>query len=191
MATKKPKVLIALTCQRLVFADCALSLIRLSGTKRDFDIAFHLEKGADIASSRNRVVQAARDIDATPLLFVDYDMSLPGDALAKLLEQDKDIIGADYNKLKEPIERIAVPVEAPAPTDAPFKAEALGTGFLLIKMSVFDKMEAPWFMWGYNPDGTLLYGEDTYFCQMAKNKAGFDVWADPTLNVKHIGEQLF
>lgn len=191
----KPHIFIALTGQRLVFSGTVMSLLGLVGSK-PVDMSVHMEMGCDIASMRNRIVMAAREKNATHILFVDYDMSFDTKAVIKLLEEDKDIIGAAYNRRADPPVSTAIPEgkeDAGSPDDlpkGPFKAEALGTGLMLIKMSVFDILTSPWFMWGYKPDGTMLYGEDTYFCQMAK-KAGLEVYAYPGLNVKHIGEKLY
>lgn len=188
---KKPKVLVALTCQRFVFSRTAFSLIQAALNAKDFEFDFYMEMGAEIASSRNRLVQAARERKATHLLFVDYDMYFPPDAISKLLAHDKDIIGAAYNFRKDPPQSTAVPVEEPAPTDQPFKCQALGAGLLLIKLSVFEKFPQPWFMFGYTEKGELYYGEDTYFIQRAIKEAGLEAWADPTLNVRHVGEYLY
>lgn len=203
MANKqKPKILIALTAQRLIFARTTSSLVQAAMDKKDWDLDFYLEMGCDIVSARNRIVHTARERGATHLLFVDYDMYFPPHTITRLLKQDKDIIGAAYNfraNANEAPKSTAVPIteadikhshphELPKET---FKCHCLGTGLLLIKMSVFDKIQTPWFMFGYNERGELHYGEDTYFCQRAIKEGGFDVWADPNLGVKHIGEALF
>jgi hypothetical protein len=190
MANKKPLVLIGLACQRFVFARTVFSLMGAIAD-RDYDIIFTTEMCCDIAAGRNRLAAQAKERGATHLLFVDYDMYFPPDTISRLLKHDKDIVGAAYNKRKDPPESTAVPVEEPAPSDKLFKCQALGTGLLLIKMSVFDTFKSPWFMFGYKEDGSMLYGEDTYFCQHAIKKGGLDVWADPTLGVKHIGEALY
>ena len=202
MATKKPKqnkpkVLVALTSQRYIFSRTAFLLIKAALDHADYEFDFYMELGCEIASARNRTVHTARERNCTHVLFVDYDMYFPPSAISKLLAEDKDIIGAAYNRRDEDLKSTAVPVgmtAAPHPRELPtepFKCECLGAGLLLIKTSVFDKFPGPWFMFGYQSDGTLSYGEDTYFCQRAIKEAGFDVWADPTLHVKHIGEQLF
>lgn len=192
-ATTKPKVLIALTAQRMMFARTTAALLNaaIANKNQEFELDFYMEMGCEIASARNRIARVAKEREATHLLFVDYDMYFPSDAIAKLLKADKDIIGAAYNTRGDGSRPTAVPLEEPAPQDQPFKCHAMGTGLLLIKTSVFDKLAAPWFMWGFTPEGTLHFGEDTYFCQRAINEAGLEVWADPTLGVKHIGEHLF
>jgi len=192
----KPKVLVALTAQRFVFSRTTFSLVQAALHSSDFEFDFYMEMGCDIASSRNRIAQAALDRNCTHLLFVDYDMYFPGDAISHLLKQDKDIIGASYNFREEPLKNTAVPegqggqVHPDELPTEPFKCEAIGTGLLLIKTDVLKALPKPWFMWGYTPEGLLHFGEDTYFAQMAK-KAGFEVWADPTMRVKHLGEKLF
>ncbi len=192
MGNKKPKVLVALTAQRMIFARTAFCLIQAALNADDYEFYIQMEMGADIASSRNRLAQAALDQKADYLLFIDYDMYFPPRTISTLLSRKKDVIGATYNFRQDPPKSTAIPLEGTeAKTDEPFKVECMGAGMLLIKTEVFNKFPKPWFMWGYTPEGTLLYGEDTYFCQMAKNQGSVDVWADPTLGVKHIGEQLF
>lgn len=196
-----PDILVGLTGQRYIFTRCAGSLLQaaVESVQFKYKINFALEMGCEIASSRNRLAQMAIDKGATHLLFVDYDMVFPPVTIRKLLDHDKDIVGAAYNYRNEPPKppkSTAVPEGVEGTVDPaslpkePFKCESLGTGLLLIKTDVFKKMKQPFFMWGFNKQGELQYGEDTFFCQMAK-RAGFDVWADPTLEVKHLGEQLF
>ncbi len=198
---KKQRILVALTAQRMMFARTTSSLVQAAMDKKDWEFDFYMELGADIASSRNRIVEAAKERKATHLLFVDYDMYFAPNSITRLLEQDKDIIGAAYNfraNANQEAKNTAVPitqpdVRHPHPDELPkepFKCHCMGTGFLLIKMSVFEKMKKPYFMWGYNEEGELTFGEDTWFCQKAI-EAGFDVWADPTLQIKHIGEALY
>lgn len=192
----KPRVLVALTAQRFVFSRTAFCLIQAAMNTTDYEFDFIMEVGCEISSARNRLAQAAIDRNCTHLLFVDYDMYFTKDTIPSLIKADKDIIGATYNFRQETLKSTAVPegmASSPHPDDLPkepFKCEAIGTGLMLIKTDVFKKMAKPHFMFGFEQDGTVRFGEDTYFCQMAK-AAGFEVWADPTLNVKHIGEHLF
>lgn len=199
---KKPKILVVLLAQRLIFARTTSSLVQAAMDKKDWEFDFYMEMGCDIASARNRSVRIAREREATHLMFVDYDMYFPPHSITKLLMQNKDIIGACYNfrgNSGEPPKCTAVPltqveVRHPHPDEIPketFKCHCMGTGFMLIKIEVFDKFKAPWFLFGYDDKGELVYGEDTYFGQRAIKEGGFEIWADPTLNVKHVGEQLF
>ena len=71
----------------------------------------------------------------------------------------------------------------------PFKCFALGTGCMLIKMSVFDKIEKPYFYYGDAGQEGLM-SEDVYFCDKA-HQAGYDVWCDPTIEVGHVGKYIY
>ena len=66
-----------------------------------------------------------------------------------------------------------------------FKASGTGTGFMLIKTKVFDKLKKPYFVAWEDEDGNH-HTEDIEFCINAR-KAGFDVWISPTIKIGHIG----
>ena len=130
-------------------------------------------------------------------MFVDGDIAFPPDGINRLLAHDKDIIcGAygtrsipSYSTIKMSDESgnlIDYKWETP-PTEL-FKVFALGTGFMLIKMSVFDKIPKPYF--NFDLLNNELVGEDVLFCKKA-NEAGFEVWCDPTIKLGHIGEYCY
>ena len=56
---------------------------------------------------------------------------------------------------------------------------------MMIDMKVFDNLKFPWFWFEMGENGKMI-GEDVYFCREA-GKAGFEVWCDPRIEVKHIG----
>ena len=126
------------------------------------------------------------------MLFLDSDIHFPPQPpffrspISILLEQDKDIIGADYNFRQLPAKSTVIPLTEKNETE-PYKVNALGTGFLLIRLSVFEKIPEPWFQFMRDQHGEMVNGEDTFFCQAAI-KAGFDVWCDPLVKIKHLGE---
>jgi hypothetical protein len=79
------------------------------------------------------------------------------------------------------------------PTDYPngfLTCEGVATGFLLIKTDVFKKLKHPYFFWESGKDGEVTVGEDFWFCKKAK-KAGYELWVDLLVEVKHIGDYLF
>ncbi len=203
---QKKKIMLAVPCQSTILSRTAFSLVHnvitlLKDSYDDIDVDFVLRMGCDIIGSRVWLVRNAMRLNATHILFVDHDMYFPPDCVRKLIDMDKDIIGAAYNFRQLPLRTTAIP-EGTVPTnmeyrvdpkdlpDKPFKAITLGTGLLLVKLSVFEKIGEPWFLFGRNKEGELTQGEDTYFCVQAR-KAGFEVWADPTLGVKHCGEYLY
>jgi GT2 family glycosyltransferase len=153
----------------------------------DFDFAVQMEMACDIVSSRNRLAQSALDKGCTHILFVDYDMAFERGIIKQLLDEDKDIIGADY-KFRTKDQSTSIPLEGEDITKV-FKCKAIGGGFLLIKTPVLEKIPTPWFMNSYSQQGVMISGEDTFFAQAAI-KAGFDVYAHPLTSIKHIAEQL-
>lgn len=67
------------------------------------------------------------------------------------------------------------------------RVDATGTGCMLIKREVLEKMPAPWFQWQYNDDGTTKMGEDLSFCLKVNelyNNEG--VWWDTRYKCKHM-----
>lgn len=156
----------------------------------DFDYDFFMQISCDIIGNRSRLVQQAIDIGATHMLFLDYDMFFPPDSISKLLELDKDIVGAPYNFRSLPLRPAAAALSDLSPKDVPYRCTTIPTGFMLIKMSVFDKIAKPWFNFGRNEKNELVCGEDSWFCQQAI-KAGIEVWAEPRVSVKHVGEFLY
>ena len=64
----------------------------------------------------------------------------------------------------------------------PFKADTAGFGCSLIHREVFETMDYPYFL--FLPQQC---SEDFYFFVNARKK-GYQLWADPKLEIKHIGE---
>lgn len=138
-----------------------------------------------IHEARNFLVRMALDAKADYLLFLDDDMEFPTDALLRLLKHKKDIIGPIYARRVAPHVALGQPLidGEPIPQGGLTRMDYIPTGFLLVKMTVFKKLKAPWFTLTHdpklatkeNPDGLL--GEDVYFCRQAR-KAGYTVWCD-------------
>lgn len=195
----KPKVIIALAVQDTVKTKMCLSLIcALREADFDYDIAVSL--GCDLIGSRTRLVRQAKELGGTHMLFIDHDMFLnpfqspiTGKAqspISRLLSLDKDIVGAPYNFRSLPLKSTASPLSELSDKTQPYRCNVVATGFMLIKMSAFDKIPEPWFNFGRDKNGELVWGEDTFFCQQAI-KAGLEVWADGALNIQHVGEYNF
>ncbi len=64
----------------------------------------------------------------------------------------------------------------------------VSTGFLLVHRKVFEAFEYPWYQ-PYVYEGEYL-SEDWAFCQRAHDK-GFSIYADPSLQLGHIGQYVF
>ncbi len=160
--------------------------------KKHPDMAFISKRGPYVFSNREQIAEDFLKTDCTHLFFVDSDMIFQPEVLDKLIADDKDIVGAQYNRR---VDKEGVPVVATRyqmnPNDQlpqrVFKNYAVATGCVLIKREVFNKIPKPWFFHGTEerPEG-----EDIYFCRKAtENK--IDIFIDGSLKVGHCGEHLY
>lgn len=180
------KTLIGMPCGESIKSRTAFSLYYLEADE------LRMQRGCDVAENRNKLARHALDNGFTHILFVDSDMQFPPDTLKRLLTLDKDIVGIVAHHKKLPLESNVKPLteeEAgkPFPTE-PFQCGAIGTGIMLVKTTVFSELPEPWFYFSYK-DGQRQ-GEDFNFCTNAREH-GFEVWADPTIPIKHVGEYLY
>lgn len=161
-----------------------------------------------LPDSRHACVREAFKWDATHMLFVDSDMSIPSDAPIRLLNGmiglqaglHKDVpekeeasrcavLGCNYARRTWPTRPTAAYLDrAPVYTDhervmegetAEFEVvRHLGAGCMLIDMRVFHLLELPFFMFDPKTDHLGFQGEDVYFCVKVREKAGCTVWVD-------------
>jgi hypothetical protein len=176
-----------------IVMETCISLMNIVGAS-PFGTHTIMQRGCYVHENRIKIVEEAMRVKSTHLLFVDSDMWLPDGTLNKLLAHNKDIVGVNYNQRQLPListvkfaENEKIYAVQGLPTEL-FKCYALGTGCMLIKMSVFDKIDKPWF-WFDNYEDDIL-GEDIWFCREAGRK-GIEVWCDPTIDVKHIGTYTY
>lgn len=155
-------------------------------SKYDYEILVST-RGYNTSENRNWIAAKAVNSGADYLFFVDDDMILPKEALERLLEANKDIIGGVYLTKYE----VQAPVYELLPGTQPekdiFQVAAIGTGAMLIKTDVFKRLPQPWFKYEWNQNGSVKRSHDWIFCEDARN-AGYKVWAEPRLDIKHIGQ---
>ncbi len=141
--------------------------------------------------NREALVKRAIEGGFSHILFIDSDMFFDTGSAEQLLNRDKDIIGADYNYRELPLRGTLKELEGEEePINGLKKCAGIATGFLMIKTSVFKKLKHPWFFYEMDENGLTVQGDDIWFCNRAR-EAGFDIWCDTTVNIKHIGEYLF
>ena len=180
----------------IVHMQTTFSLMNMALFSREYMLDFLVTNNTQIVTARREIVQGAQKAHADYLLFIDSDMHFERDLLKRLLADKKDVVGAYYHQRSMPLLPTArikdkdtgiyrVPEVYEMAYDKPFECDAVGAGCMLIDMKVFTVIEKPWF--AYIDDEKYPMGEDVWFCQQVK-KAGFSVWCDPTLSVKHIGE---
>ena len=68
--------------------------------------------------------------------------------------------------------------------------EEVGAGMLLVRMSVFDTIQAPWFNFRWIPEKDDWGGEDGYFCRKAKQN-GYKIHLDTRVGCGHIGSYIY
>lgn len=196
MSKETPSILIGMPTRTYVQAQTVTTIFSLSGTP-NAKMALTVGLGSVIADKRNSMAKLAIERGDDYLFFVDSDVQFPPDTLSRLLTLNKDVVGAMYFRTYHPYEpNLTEKVKKGDQTlllvpkvwdrTKPFKCWSVGTGTMLIKVSVLkalqDKLENEWFKFD-RIDG-IPAGEDVYFCNEA-GKAGFEVWCDPTIETKH------
>ena len=148
-------------------------------------------KGCTIARKRNDCVKHFLELDCTHLLFIDSDMTPPANVVARLAAHDRDVVAAMCFARHRPHPPMAGFVEAKGWRYLPewdvarplTKVDWVGTGCVLIKRRVFEKLKAPWFV--ATDDGV---GSDGNFCALARGK-GFGIFVDVATVAGHVGAQ--
>jgi hypothetical protein len=168
-----------------------------------------LEKQSAVPIARNDAVEAMLEKGFERLVFVDADIEFDRPRFERLINHDLDIVGALYRKRCHSVMWCYREMQnGVGATDKPadgglFKVRSIGTGFLSIRRRVFEKLaeragvrgwlaagkpRREWFSMGVW--GTEYLTEDYMFCEVARD-AGFDVWLDSGLLVKHYGMEWY
>ena len=146
-----------------------------------------------IDAVRNDLVLLALMHKCTHIWMTDTDQVYPQDVLMRMLEHDKDIIAAKVHRRKPPYDPILYRGTLDNYTNVADKewmdgglieVDATGFGSVLIKMSVFESIPKPWFVFDlYNYKEPV--GEDIGFYVKAK-KEGFRIWVDCSIKIGHL-----
>lgn len=153
--------------------------------------------------SKNRldIVKAARAMKATHVMFLDTDHTFPPELIHRLAMHGQLVVAANCVTKQIPANTTAryksetIPQGTPVYTDDKEGLEEVwrvGTGVMLISMSVFDKIgNGVWDM-KYLPEADTYQGEDWSFCE-ACAKAGIPIYVDHTISrrIGHLGTYEF
>ena len=191
-----------------------------------------------ITRARNALVNGfLNNTDCTHLMFIDADIRFFADHVPAMIEADKEIICGIYPKkeinwqfVRNAIEQ-GVPNEqlqyftgsfvvnlvnysgnVTVPVNEPVEIWNGGTGFMIIKREVFEKLsdQVPsyvndvaelsgnlgaevikeFFATSIEPETNRLLSEDYHFCRIWR-QAGGTVWAAPWAHLAHIGSYIF
>jgi len=196
------KIVIAVPSGDMVHADFAFSMNSMiihTLMKAVPIVAIVNKKGSIIHQARCSLVDDARKAGATHIMFIDSDHVFPKDLIVRLAAANKDVIGVHSVTKRRPCRSNCEDMKYQRLTKPGVGVEEvirLGTGLMLINMTVFDKMKMPYFNFKYE-NGPLArvrgwIGEDYYFCEKARS-AGFGIFVDHDLSKEcfHIGNALY
>ena len=191
-----------------------------------------------IERARNSLAHAFLKTDCTHLLFIDADIRFDAGQVLALFDADKDVICGIYPKkevnwgeVKRSVER-GIPEDqlkhytgswvvnlvgyegtVTVPQNEPLEIWAGGTGMMLIKREVLEKMKETvpkyrndvvdlsgtnkpqeeiyqFFACSIEPETQRLLSEDYHFCRTWRNMGG-KLYAAPWMDLGHIGSYVF
>lgn len=206
------KILLAVPTYESIFPDVYRALWKMD--KGGHDVDFGVAMGYDVATARNKIVIAAQDRKCEYILMVDNDVVVPKDALVNMLEGNYDVVlghyahryrdGRPYDGttcLCKLMDKEGNPYLG-YPEESLYKAKEFeaarqrgeikmpihggGMGCALIKTSVFEQLEYPWYKWVlYNTEHRGMLSEDLYFCEQLRRR-GITIYADTRVGCAHI-----
>jgi hypothetical protein len=169
------------------------------------------EGNAMIAHGRDVLCARFLDTDATDLVFLDHDVTFQGEDLVKLVEHPVDIVAGIYPQRRDPpnysVRFIDGVKELWAdPETGLLEVAGVPAGFLRITRDCLIKMTLAYpekrfrdhhcphgfahALWDNIHEGDLYFGEDYSFCERWR-RIGGKVWADPEIELGHIGHKHF
>lgn len=211
----------------------SVSVFAQAGIQMEFS---YMMNESLITRARNSLANDFLQSDCTHLMFIDADIGFNPADIPKMIEVDKDIICGLYPKKEINWPRVEKAVkEGYTTTDLhrfvgsfvvnavgdtvtgtiaePVEITNGGTGFMLIKRKVFDRLSATvpsylndmflttddtsqkkvikeFFATSIDEESQRLLSEDYHFCKIAR-EAGFKVWAAPWAHLVHCGSYNF
>lgn len=196
---KRPSIMIAVPSMEMVNAEfaqhLAMAAANMVANGIRINCAFNI--GSVITIARRNLVDIFMKSDFDYIWWVDSDMKFPIDAPIRLLNRNKDIVGANYRRRRFPnpnftaMSGVSGQYQEFQTTDnspAMETCDVLPHGMVLVKRDVYNRIEQPHYIQEFVPELNLEIGEDIYFCQKAQ-KAGYEIWCDQELSreVAHIG----
>lgn len=166
-----------------------------------------------IPRARNNLVSKFLSMpNATHLMFIDVDLGFEAESILRLLLNNKDVVGGLYPKKSLPVSYVVNTVPNPQVfQDDTVEVSTLGTGFMLIKRHVIEKMIGTFpelkykddigfgkqyehnmyalFDTAISPDQHYL-SEDWTFCYRWK-KMGGRIFANTSIKLDHTGFYKF
>jgi hypothetical protein len=194
----------------------AMALANLTAMGIPFGAA--LFKDSDVSRGRNQAAAAMLENDYSHLMFVDADIEFEASDILALLNTHRDVVVGPYRKKNEKQEYNFefVPHEegkvAVCSATGAVEVMRAGTGFMLIRRTVFEQMreampdihyqemgkDGAWrklaaffeFQIRDTPYGRQQFSEDFNFCERWRALGG-TIWMQPGLKLHHWGSQVW
>jgi hypothetical protein len=193
-----------------------MSFVKWANTCRQLGIDWTVETMTNeslISRARNTLsAKFLHTEGSTHLMFIDADIGWEPWHLLALLNADKDVVGGLYPMKSLPVKWCVngIPGQVEDPESNLIEVTKTGTGFLLIKREVFDKLNAHPAVRPFTNDIGLdpalnqymktyfdtavregrYYSEDWTFCENWRDIGG-QVWVDKRVLLKHVGTYTF
>lgn len=198
---KSTSVSILVPTRDTVYSHFSYSLGNLIKTTTLMGVDVHLffDASTILINQRENLINQAIAVKSEWVLWLDSDMMFPPTTLLRLLAHNKDIVSCNYMKRSFPFKSVAftdtndweswVPIQS---EDELVTVDAIGMGCVLMRTSIFQKLNKPYFEYTYQPETKDWGGEDfTLFKKL--NKVGHEVKVDMNLSndIYHIGTYAY
>lgn len=213
---KTTRVHICMPCYGgMLTESCFMSYIKWANTARQLGIDWTMETMTNeslISRARNTLTaKFLSNPDSTHLMFIDADIGWEPWHLLVMLNRDVDVIGGLYPMKSLPVKWCVNGFDgAEEGPDGLQEVTKTGTGFLLMKRGVFEKLNAHPAVKPFNSDIGLppelnvymktyfdtavrenrYYSEDWTFCENWRDLGG-RIWVDKRVLLKHTGTYVF
>jgi hypothetical protein len=192
-----------------------MSYIKWANTCRQLGIDWTIETMTNeslISRARNTLVaKFLNNPDSTHLMFVDADIGWEPWHLLVMLNRDVDVIGGLYPMKTLPVKWVVNGFDgAEEGADGLQEVSKTGTGFMLVKRHVFEKLNQHPAVKPFNNDIGLpkeldqhlrtyydtavrenrYYSEDWTFCENWRDIGG-KIWVDKRVLLRHTGTYVF
>ena len=193
-----------------------MSYIKWSNTARQLGLDWTVETMTNeslISRARNTLTAKFLNTkESTHLMFIDADIGWEPWHLLVMLDAQKDVIGGLYPMKSLPVKWCVngIPGVAEDPNSSLVEVSKTGTGFLLMKRDVFEKLnehpavrtfandiglprELDVYMKTYFDTAVRegrYYSEDWTFCENWRDLGG-QVWVDKRVLLRHTGTYVF
>jgi choline kinase len=192
---KPTKLSILVPTRDMVHAHFSYCLAQLMKTTQmnGIDTYLFYNSSTILLNQRETLIEKAKEVKSDYVLWLDSDMMFPDTAALRLLSHNKDIVSCNYMKRSKPMNTVAytdvtdwdswVPLR---PQNELVEVEGIGMGCMLMKTSVFSKLEKPYFEFVYKDNS--WHGED-FELQRKLIEIGYKIYVDTVLSmdIKHIG----